>query len=354
MSPGQWQEALLSEPGERQFVSEGGDTSRTSSVVITGEESCPEKAGCACAGHPELRDAVCQHTRNLNGDCYDYRQASCVSPVQPLGHCCAFCGAYLLFEYSKVDVAVERLQSLLDSYLRQEKYSKVVGHLSKPAMVEGAPGNRLQVVLADVGDYRGDCVDLANIFAARIRNSEYLGVANVDVYAAGEVISLSTWGSVLGTVFGTLTATLIAMGLIYFVFVIYRQNGWGLRAEPFLFARFENAPSECEEVAESRVEVEVLPGGTQQAVKSSTSHPTASAFDNPMYGNTEIAERTVLPPAEPSEHVTHENPVYSELLLQEQRQLEDMQEVKDDIPPEEQLQEVSDLQASYAAEYDAD
>jgi hypothetical protein len=70
-----------------------------------------------------------------------------------------------------VDVAVERLQSLLDSYLRQEKYSKVVGHLSKPAMVEGAPGNRLQVVLADVGDYRGDCVDLANIFAARIRNS---------------------------------------------------------------------------------------------------------------------------------------------------------------------------------------
>jgi hypothetical protein len=68
----------------------------------------------------------------------------------------------------------------------------------------------------------------------------------------------------------------------------------------------------------------------------------------------QIAERTVLPPAEPSEHVTHENPVYSELLLQEQRQLEDMQEVKDDIPPEEQLQEVSDLQASYAAEYDAD
>ena len=76
-----------------------------------------------------------------------------------------------MLEYSKVDVTLERLQSLLDSYLRQEKYSKVVGHIGKPAMVEDAPGDRLQVVLADVGDYRGDCVDLANIFATRVRNS---------------------------------------------------------------------------------------------------------------------------------------------------------------------------------------
>jgi hypothetical protein len=52
--------------------------------------------------------------------------------------------------------------------------------------------------------------------------------------------------------------------------------------------------------------------------------------------------------------VTHENPVYSELLLQEQTQIEEMQDVKDEIPPEEQLQEVSDLQACYHAEYDAD
>lgn len=74
-------------------------------------------------------------------------------------------------EYRKDTVELERLQSLLDSYLRQEKYSEVVGHIGKPAMMEDSPGNRLQVVLADVGDYRGACVDLANVFAARIRNS---------------------------------------------------------------------------------------------------------------------------------------------------------------------------------------
>jgi len=74
-------------------------------------------------------------------------------------------------EYRKDTVELESLQSLLDSYLRQEKYSEVAGYIGKPAMLEDAPGNRLQVVLADVGDYRGDCVDLANVFAARIRNS---------------------------------------------------------------------------------------------------------------------------------------------------------------------------------------
>lgn len=55
---------------------------------------------------------------------------------------------------------------------------------------------------------------------------EDFGVSDVDVYAAGEVIFLSTWGSVVGTVFGTLAAALIAMGLFFFVFVLYRQNGW--------------------------------------------------------------------------------------------------------------------------------
>jgi hypothetical protein len=65
----------------------------------------------------------------------------------------------------------------------------------------------------------------------------------------------------------------------------------------------------------------------------------------------QIAERTELPQAECSDHVTHENPVYSELLLQEKRETQD---VEDEIPPEKQLQEVSGLQVKYAAEYDAD
>jgi len=58
-----------------------------------------------------------------------------------------------------------------------------------------------------------------------LRAGEHFGVSDVDVYAAGEVLSLSTWGSVVGTVFGTLAAALIAMGLFFFVFVLYRQNG---------------------------------------------------------------------------------------------------------------------------------
>lgn len=343
MSPSQWKEALVSEPGERQFVSGEGDYTRISSVVITGEDSCPDKTGCSCAGHPELRTAVCTHTRNRDGDCYDSGQAACVSPVQPLGHCCAFCGAYLLLEYSTSNLALDRLRSLLNSYLRQEKYSKVVGHIGKPAMVDDDLRNRLQVILADVEGYRGDCNDLANILASKVRNSEYFGVTGVTVYMAGEAKYLSTWGSVLGTIFGTFIAALIAMGIIYFAFVAYRQDWWVLPAETFLFARFENAPSESEEALESRVEV--LPGGPQKPDKPSPSQPPPAAFDNPMYGNTKIEERKAIPRAEPGEQVTHENPVYSELLLQEEEQIHEMYDVKDETQPAEQ----SDLHAAYTA-----
>ena len=59
----------------------------------------------------------------------------------------------------------------------------------------------------------------------------------------------------------------------------------------------------------------------------------------------QILERTALSRAETCQHVTHENPVYSELLLQETQQIEESQGVKDETLIEEQLQEVSDLQA---------
>jgi hypothetical protein len=47
---------------------------------------------------------------------------------------------------------------------------------------------------------------------------------SVTVYTAGEAKYLSTWGSVLGTIFGTFIAALIALGIIYFAFAAHRQN----------------------------------------------------------------------------------------------------------------------------------
>jgi hypothetical protein len=44
-------------------------------------------------------------------------------------------------------------------------------------------------------------------------------------------------------------------------------------------------------------------------------------------------ERKAVPRAEPGEAVTHENPVYSELLLQEDQEMYD---VKDETPPAQQ------------------
>lgn len=75
--------------------------------------------------------------------------------------------------------------------------------------------------------------------------------------------------------------------------LLYHDGRWVLQAEPFLFARFENAPSDSEEVVESSIEVEVLPGGTQQALQSSTTQPTVAAFDNPMYGKTKVRKKSL-------------------------------------------------------------
>lgn len=107
----------------------------------------------------------------------NYKQHGCIVKIFKLrslirGRTQCATGAYLLLEYSESKLALNHLRSLLDSYLRQEKYSKVVGHIGKPAMVDDALRNRLQVVLKDVGGYRGDCNDLANVFASSVRNSK--------------------------------------------------------------------------------------------------------------------------------------------------------------------------------------
>jgi hypothetical protein len=69
-------------------------------------------------------------------------------------------------------LALDHLRSLLDSFLQEERFSGVAGHIGAPAMTEDAPHNRIQVVLTDLGRYRGDCGDLANLFASRVRNSK--------------------------------------------------------------------------------------------------------------------------------------------------------------------------------------
>jgi hypothetical protein len=46
----------------------------------------------------------------------------------------------------------------------------------------------------------------------------------------------------------------------------------------------------------------------------------------------QVAERKVLPREEPGKQVTHENPVYSELLLKEEQGIEEVRDVKDETP----------------------
>jgi hypothetical protein len=78
---------------------------------------------------------------------------------------------------------------------------------------------------------------------------------------------------------------------IYENVMAFSHDRWVLQAQPFLFARFENAPSESEEALESRVEV--LPGGSQPPDKPSPSQQPPAAFDNPMYGNIKVRKPNI-------------------------------------------------------------
>ena len=82
-------------------------------------------------------------------------------------------GAYLLLEFSNSMIGLSRLQGLLNSFLAQDQFAKVAGHISRPAAVFGASSNTIQIVLSDIEEYRGDCNDLADALAAKLNNSKY-------------------------------------------------------------------------------------------------------------------------------------------------------------------------------------
>ncbi|KAJ9587094.1 hypothetical protein L9F63_028334 [Diploptera punctata] len=259
-------------------------------------------------GNLLLEDAVCNMFDRDKETVYQSTPL-CINPVKPVGHCCSICGAYLLLDYSTSELS--HLHQLLDSFLRQKQYSKVVGHISRPATVSGGSSKTIQIVLTDTEEYRGDCNDLADAFAEKVKQ----------IHKAGHAIAASTWGSLIVIVFSTFVVVVMAMGFIYFFFVGYHQTGWALPNQSFVFARFENVPSESEEATESRVQV--LSGDVRELESPSPDSPLAAAFDNPMFGNTKMEERKSLPPAQPGGQVTHENPVYSELKRREEQQKEE-------------------------------
>nr|CAD7257693.1 unnamed protein product [Timema shepardi] len=363
MSSYDWEDLLRSEAGERQFLA--SEDSRYDLVTFTGT-SCTDQTGCRCVSEAVQRE-ICR-----NVQC-EGQPPLCARPVRPLGHCCDICGEYvtivalssrirvglpwywhgdsalpglddtgmalpglddtgmvsrnarlrwdwhgahLLLEYNS-DFKIASLRDRVERYLNEGKFSDdVSAYVGKTTLTR-----QIQVVMVDKASYNGASSETAKQLAAILEREMSLGVTRIVVYASGPAITYSRLAGAMSTMFGSLLAVVMVMGLIYLVFVVYSDKLNLLssaEAVPFVFARFGKEAEEEEETGEGESsETGSENGGKVQVDTGRAQHGTSlpQAFDNPMFGKT-------------SAEVSHESPAYSSL-----RRKEDEEEMEGRVKP---------------------
>nr|CAD7399894.1 unnamed protein product [Timema cristinae] len=302
MSSYDWEDLLRSEAGERQFLA--SEDSRYDLVTFT-ETSCTDQTGCRCVSEAVQRE-IC-HNVQCEG-----QPPLCARPVRPLGHCCDVCGAHLLLEYNS-DFKIAALRDRVERYLNEGKFSDVTAYVGKTTLTR-----QIQVVMVDKASYNGASSDTAKELATILEREMSLGVTRIVVYASGPAITSSRLAGAMSTMFGSLLAVVVVMGLIYLVFVVYSDKLNLLssaEAVPFVFARFgKEAEEEEEEEEVQSSETGSENGGKVQVDTGRAQHWTSlpQAFDNPMFGKTNA-------------EVSHESPAYSSLRRKEDEDEEEQE-----------------------------
>lgn len=141
-----------------------------------------------------------------------------------------------------------------------------------------------------------------------------LGVTKVTIQSAGPVFLGSKLAGAAKTFFSTFFIVIVALGIIFYVFVANPKAlpFAHMNRELFQFARFENAGGD-DEVALAIDEPEL-----KDSAAAYDETTPSKAFDNPMYGTTGIANQSVDFDSKNSKReMTHVNPMYSELLRRE-------------------------------------
>ncbi|XP_068085344.1 uncharacterized protein [Anabrus simplex] len=287
----EWWEMLRS-PGGWRFLA-GPEVLREKVVELT-MAGCTDPAGCVCLPDQNLLHMmICSYAR---AKCEDDGRPPCYQPVIPHGHCCAICGSYLRLSVDRAIYTKDALEEHVLQLRRKEGADdKVVFHISR------THENQVQVVLVDRGPYTGDSVDFGNRLYDTLNNNINLGVVKLELFMAGSAMQADALSRQIGLVFGTLMATILVLGGIFLVFVVFRDRLpiGALDKQAFVFARFENVDTESE-----AVEVVARPAAPRYD-EEYEEESMSKSFDNPMYGKSKAAT------------VTHENPVYSELKRRE-------------------------------------
>ncbi|VVC37695.1 Amnionless [Cinara cedri] len=261
-------EFLVSDIGDQEFKS----TSPNNDVSIKLTEMlCDDSTGCEC-GTLEYIDQVCK----LASKRCDIKNLGCISPVQPIGHCCRICGAYFSIRYnpSKFDILKFNKEFKTDTAkIKSYKKYKIFDHTGKLS------NGNIQIVLASDDKY----VDEVNEFAKTVNSilisyiERDLGITDVEMFGSG--LSYNVDGMTYGQIALT-TCTIIISCMMAIIF--YYTNDW----KSFLFrsgsdtgavfVKFENNTNDVELINESRGRL----------------HQRKSSFENPTYGAMENLNQT--------------------------------------------------------------
>ncbi|XP_037072751.1 protein amnionless-like [Pollicipes pollicipes] len=288
--------------------------------------------GCVCGNDRQaVLSAICAATT--------CDEALCGDAVQPAGHCCKMCGAFV--------------RATADGRLRSAEVSDLVQRLGPPGRlrwhVSRTHDRQIQVVLVDVAESRQDSRRTARALYDKLTGSAEYGVKSAVIQASGPRHAPRTGGpgsgSASGAVIGVLILLLLAGLLVFAVWTkrlplpcrdpvhlpppsdwhvaeraaalaarlpsldLRRRLGDATGAR-FHFARFRNDASgevelgqraELEEVQDS-VSIETAETGAsvEHGVSEQSTPPaarpppvTGRSFDNPMFNDQRVEDENV-------------------------------------------------------------
>lgn len=197
-----------------------------SSSLHIGGAGCSDITGCVC-GNSVNRDKICANVK--------CESLGCKKPLHPVGHCCDVCGAIVNVQFSSNFNFESYRQRLQHLFLSMHKYeliqlamSKVLQEQRLLGVIPFGSSQEIQVLLLDqnMGHDAGKLAEaLARDIAKDVHNhGSILGISAVEFQASSGASSSDAAGNSTGLVAGAVLGSLVVVGLLAVITVLYRRG----------------------------------------------------------------------------------------------------------------------------------
>lgn len=237
--------------------------------VVVEQKECQSRAGCPC--QTNLAEMDCSAKFCL--------VPKCIDPIKPIGHCCKVCGGYLTLD---IDESFDYLefQEVVANIVHLYGEDSVAYHIGR------LPGNKVQVVVVDKGEYVGTSAEVVHSIEVQTNDRGIQALAQV----SGSPLYLARLGVKIAV--SAFFTVFIAMGVVYAYY--YKTLGVGLQRFQMpsrsvgrgVLSRFNRRTESIVSLTSRRGSTVTIGGGAG-----------ATAFRNPLYdsrrGRVQVTESVV-------------------------------------------------------------